>query len=79
MTDWPSDLDDARATTLEEVNAFLVRLEDLQNSGDYTWASESLAGIHETVEKAGRVTPNQQRAIDNIEAGGQRGRRSRGW
>ena len=59
--------------------AFLQQIEELQNSGDYDWASGTLEGIYATVEEKGYVTPGQQTAIDNIEEGGRRGARTRGW
>ena len=79
MTDWPSDVDNQQADAAHDAAEFLRRIEDLQNSGDYDWASDTLEGIHETVENTGTVTEAQQRAVDNIDDGGQRGRRrSRG-
>ena len=57
----------------------LVQIEEMQNSSDYTWASDSLEGIYTTVEAAGYATEGQQRAVDNIEEGGRRHERRRGW
>lgn len=79
MTDWPSDVADQHAEAAGDAAALLEHVEEMQNSGNYDWASETLEGIQETVEKTGTVSEAQQRAIDNIEEGGQRGRqRSRG-
>lgn len=36
------------------------------------WAAETLDGIREAVERTGRVTPAQYRALDNIEAAADR-------
>lgn len=33
----------------------------------YAWAEDTLTGIYETVEKTGRVSEAQRRAVDNIE------------
>ncbi len=46
---------------------FIARIDDLLESGDYDWAADTLSGIRETVERIGRVTEHQGRAVDNIE------------
>ncbi len=46
---------------------FLAWIEELQNSGDYHWASDTLEGIYTTVENSGRVTRRQEEAVRNIE------------
>ncbi len=84
MTDWPSDLPAAvpRGRDVDrsiDPAAFLQQIEELQNSSDYHWASDTLEGIYATVTEAGYATAGQQKAVDNIEEGGRRNRsRSRG-
>jgi hypothetical protein len=46
---------------------FIKRIDELLESGDYDWAEDTLSGIRETVERTGRVTENQERAVSNIE------------
>ncbi len=44
------------------------RINDMLDEGwRYEWAADTLTGILETIERTGRVTENQTRAIDNIE------------
>ena len=64
-----------------DAGQLLTQIEEMQNSGDYTWASDSLEGIYTTVEAAGYATEGQQRAVDNIEEGGRRHTHERrgGW
>ncbi len=63
-----------KATPIEEPESvtdpfeFLARLEDLEGDGDYSWAWDTITGIYDTVERTGRVTAGQLRAIDNIQA-----------
>ncbi len=77
MTDWPGDIPPS-VERFQSQNAaqLLEQIETLQNSGEYDWASETLEGIHETMEERGYATEAQQQAIENIEEGGRRrGRR----
>ena len=61
--DWP----------LEDGFDLLEQIENMQNGGQYDWVSDTLEGIHATVEETGRATPRQQEAVDNIETGGRPG------
>lgn len=58
----------AAPESVTDAGAFLVRLEDLQGDGDYSWALDTIEGIYETVTEQGRVTTGQLRAINNIVA-----------
>lgn len=58
----PPDDDDE-----DDAEAFLTRINDMLAGGDADWASETLEGIAETVERTGVVTPGQRTAIENIE------------
>lgn len=62
----------SREDVARDAAEFLSRIEQLESSGEYGWASTTITGIYETVERTGRVTDGQRRAIDNIEASGQR-------
>lgn len=55
---------------------FCQRLDELIESGHYSWASDTLTGIRDSVERYKVVTPGQRSAVDNVEAA--RGR-SDGW
>ena len=77
--DWPGDVKDQDTRHAGKAATLLRQIEDLQNSGDYGWASDTLEGIYTTVEETGHVTEPQQRAVDNIEEGGQRHEQRRGW
>jgi hypothetical protein len=50
----------------KEAAAFITRIEELYHEG-YDWAGDTLSGILETVQRTGRVTEGQRRAVDNIE------------
>ena len=52
--------------------AFVESIDDLLASGRYTWAEDTLRSIQETVQKTGRVTEGQERAVRNIEQARQR-------
>jgi hypothetical protein len=61
---------------------FIVEIEDLLATGQYTWASETLEGIQDTVERSHRVTPGQRNAVAKISAsreGRTHGRRYEGF
>lgn len=47
---------------------FIVEIEDLLATGEVAFASETLEGIQQTVERSHRVTAGQRRAVKNIEA-----------
>jgi hypothetical protein len=47
---------------------FIQDIDDLLNTGQYAWAERTLTDIQTTVERTGRVTEGQRRAIENIEA-----------
>lgn len=51
-------------------------IDDMLNSEDYTWATDTLEGIKKTVESRRDVTEGQRKAIANIQ--GARARRD-GW
>ena len=52
----------------------LSKIEEMQDTGDYDWAAETLNGIHETVSGMQHATDKQWSAITNIEnsTGGRR-------
>ena len=56
---------------------FLVEIEDLLATGLYTFATDTLEGIQETVERSHRVTPAQRHAVSNIAQSQEKRRRSR--
>ena len=51
---------------------FLLAIEDMQDSGKFSWAPRTLDGIAKSVEERMYVTAGQRQAVDNI-------RRSKGW
>ena len=51
-----------------EVQAFQARITELLVGGKAAWAADTLEGIYATVARYNRVTTNQERAVDNIEA-----------
>ena len=57
----------------EKTNGKIEKLIEKRNR--YQWAFSTLGGIYRTIKKAMHVTPNQQRAIENIELAGKRQRR----
>ena len=57
------DLPDARDT---DWNYFLRGLDELILDNNYRWARTTLAGIRETVERTGTVSPRQHQAVKNI-------------
>jgi hypothetical protein len=63
--------DDARET---EWYRFILEIDDLLATGEYTWAQQTLEGIQETVEKTERVSEGQRHAVENIAAGGRKSR-----
>lgn len=80
--DPPQPVDDLRSRLAFR---FIADIEDLLATGKYTWAETTLRGIQETVEKTGRVSDGQRRAVTNIEHAvderrdGPRGRRYEGY
>lgn len=68
---------------------FISDIENLLATGEYTWAETTLRGIQETVERTGRVSDAQRRAVTSIETArerqkavrrdGMRGRRYEGF
>lgn len=56
---------------------FIGTIDDLLAQEQYGWAEDTLTGIRETVEKTQRVSPGQQRAVENIESNASR--RYQGW
>ena len=66
----PEELDDARD---HPWYAFIGVIDDLLATGEYDWASDSLTGIRETVERSRRVTQGQRVAVERIEASRGRG------
>jgi len=47
--------------------SFVGLIDDLQASGNFDWAVETLNGIRETVLHRRQVTEAQKRAVNNIE------------
>jgi hypothetical protein len=78
IAETPSEPIDPRGTAWYR---FVVEIEDLLATGQYTWAEPTLRDIQLTVEATHQVTPGQRRAIGNIEAGRykSRGRRYEGF
>lgn len=63
-----------------EVENALEDIQDILNTGKARWASETLEGIYETIQKTGRVSEGQRRAIDNIREQAEKPRyRRRRW
>jgi|SRR5262245_26134882 len=58
---------------------FVGRIDDLLADREYTFATDTLTGIKETVEHTRRVTEGQKRAVNNIENRGEGRRRYEGW
>jgi len=64
----------------DEAKVFLSELHELLDDEGYQWAWPTIAGIRDTVEQLGRVSPGQRTAIDNICRGqAQRRGLSRSW
>lgn len=71
--------DDPRDTAWYQ---FVGEIEDLLAGDGYVWATDSLTGIRDTVERTRRVTEGQRRAVANITARGEtmwRGQTRRWW
>lgn len=51
---------------------FRQEIMELEESGRYEWAIDTLNGIAESVEKYQMVTLGQRRAVENIRAAGER-------
>lgn len=82
----PNPLDDLGTEPLEvpltlEAKYLLARCDNLLGTAE--WALDTIEGIAETVRATGIVTPNQLRAIENIESAAERprdsSRRYEGW
>ena len=43
------------------------RIEDLLEDRDYAWAADTLSGILQTLQRTGRCSYAQKRAVENIE------------
>lgn len=65
--------DDVRSTAWYQ---FACEIEELLESGQYDWATDTLGGIKHTVEEYRTVTEGQRRAVANVRAA--RGRSERG-
>jgi len=61
----------------KEAEKFLYELEQLIDEEHVQYARDTLEGIMETVRERMFVTPNQRRAVENIDEGGQRHQRRR--
>lgn len=74
-------LDDIPGSDLREQPwyQFVGLIDELLDDDKYGFAYSTLTGIKETVERTRRVSEAQQRAVDNIQAGGYRGRRYDGY
>lgn len=68
--------DDLTVTLSPEAQDFVARCENLAED-ECAYAADTLLGIASSVKMSGRVTPGQVQAVDNIEAGAQRGREAR--
>lgn len=60
-----------------EADEFLAYLESILDESHVQFARDTLEGIRSSVEKYGRVTENQRRAVENIDNGSQRGEERR--
>jgi len=67
-----SDLDD-NSLLNEDAENFLAYAESLLDEDHVQYARETIEGIMETVKKRNFVSEAQWKAIENIDAGGQRG------
>ncbi len=54
--------------SVTDVTEFLSKVQDMCDSGKFTWADDTLEGIYNTVSESGYVTSGQQRAVENIAA-----------
>ena len=61
----------------EDAEKFLAVVEDLIDENHVQYARDFLEDVMESVRSSGTVTAGQWRAVNNIDEGGQRGRRSR--
>lgn len=61
----PPEPDDEREAAWYQ---FAEELHTLLDSGDFTWATDTLAGILASVEQYKTVTPGQRRAVANVQA-----------
>lgn len=61
---------DARETA-RDLEDFLDDLEVMSEDSRYNFAMDTIAGIHQTVERTRVVTDGQRRAIRNIRDGGE--------
>ena len=52
---------------------YVDKIDDMLLDETYTFASDTLSSIRDYIRRFKRITPAQQRAVDNIEEGGQRG------
>ena len=50
----------------------LIKIEEMLDSGDYGWATDTLEGIQEWVSDNEHCTEGQKRAVTNIEISIQR-------
>ena len=48
---------------------FVEKIDDLQTSGDFDWAEDTLAGIDDWVQREKHITNKQKEAVENIEDG----------
>lgn len=75
LDDFEIEVPDVREASWYQV---VERIDELLESGDYDWAENTLQGIRKGILRFKSVTPLQENAIDNIEAGGQRHKEQQG-
>lgn len=52
--------------SFSEVKDFLDKLEGMRGSGKYDWCDLTLTGIFDTIQKTGRVSEGQRKAVMNF-------------
>ena len=50
----------------DEVSPWITLLEEMQNSGKFRWAEDTLEGIHDWVTRERHITEKQKSAVRNI-------------
>ena len=58
--------------SFDEVSTWLTLIEEMQDSGKFKFAEDTLEGIYDWVDKERHITDKQKSAVRNIA-------RSRGW
>jgi len=61
------------------VDDFLHELEELSDDQRFNWATTTITGIRDTVERTQRVTPGQYIAISNIRKSVEQRESKAGW